>query len=127
MTSTEDKQKADMATADTKDNQASIGSSADANNKATQNDGANASPATVSNGSNSANQDMLNVTKPEENKANAKSDQQGKVNKPKQQAKTLPDTGMSHNDDLPYAELALGAGMAFLIRRFTKKDQQTEE
>ncbi len=26
------------------------------------------------NGSNSANQDMLNVTKPEENKANAKSD-----------------------------------------------------
>ena len=32
---------------------------------------------------------------------------------------------MSHNDDLPYAELALGAGMAFLIRRFTKKDQQT--
>ncbi|NGH54764.1 hypothetical protein G0W03_03190 [Staphylococcus aureus] len=33
----------------------------------------------------------------------------------------------SHNDDLPYAELALGAGMAFLIRRFTKKDQQTEE
>lgn len=41
--------------------------------------------------------------------------------------KTLPDTGMSHNDDLPYAELALGAGMAFLIRRFTKKDQQTEE
>ena len=67
-----------MATADTKDNQASIGSSADANNKATQNDGANASPATVSNGSNSANQDMLNVTKPEENKANAKSDQQGK-------------------------------------------------
>lgn len=127
MTSTEDSQKADMATADTKDNQASIGSSADANNKATQNDGANASPATVSNGSNSANQDMLNVTKPEENKANAKSDQQGKVNKPKQQAKTLPDTGMSHNDDLPYAELALGAGMAFLIRRFTKKDQQTEE
>ena len=40
---------------------------------------------------------------------------------------SLPDTGMSHNDDLPYAELALGAGMAFLIRRFTKKDQQTEE
>ncbi len=76
---------------------------------------------------NSMHQDMLNVTKPEENKANAKSDQQGKVNKPKQQAKTLPDTGMSHNDDLPYAELALGAGMAFLIRRFTKKDQQTEE
>ncbi|HCD7004626.1 TPA: DUF1542 domain-containing protein [Staphylococcus aureus] len=109
----------------TNDTQKSVGSVA--NNKATQNDGANASPATVSNGSNSANQDMLNVTKPEENKANAKSDQQGKVNKPKQQAKTLPDTGMSHNDDLPYAELALGAGMAFLIRRFTKKDQQTEE
>ncbi|SCR77110.1 FmtB protein [Staphylococcus aureus] len=126
-TSTEDSQKADMATADTKDNQAAIGATADVNNKATQNDGVNASPATVSNGSNSTNQDMLNVTKTEENKANVKSAQQGKVNKPKQQAKTLPDTGMSHNDDLPYAELALGAGMAFLIRRFTKKDQQTEE
>lgn len=126
-TSTEDSQKADMATADTKDNQAAIGATADVNNKATQNDGANASPATVSNGSNSTNQDMLNVTKTEENKANVKSAQQGKVNKPKQQAKTLPDTGMSHNDDLPYAKLALGAGMAFLIRRFTKKDQQTEE
>lgn len=126
-TSTEDSQKADMATADTKDNQAAIGATADVNNKATQNDGTNASPATVSNGSNSTNQDMLNVTKTEENKANVKSAQQGKVNKPKQQAKTLPDTGMSHNDDLPYAELALGAGMAFLIRRFTKKDQQTEE
>lgn len=127
VTSTEDSQKADMATADTKNNQAAIGATADVNNKATQNDGANASPATVSNGSNSTNQDMLNVTKTEENKANVKSAQQGKVNKPKQQAKTLPDTGMSHNDDLPYAELALGAGMAFLIRRFTKKDQQTEE
>lgn len=145
MTSTNVSQKDDTATADTNDTQTSVGPVANnkakdmqtndtqksvgsvANNKATQNDGANASPATVSNGSNSANQDMLNVTKPEENKANAKSDQQGKVNKPKQQAKTLPDTGMSHNDDLPYAELALGAGMAFLIRRFTKKDQQTEE
>ncbi len=79
----------------TNDTQKSVGSAA--NNKATQNDGANASPATVSNGSHSMHQDMLNVTKPEENKANAKSDQQGKVNKPKQQAKTLPDTGMSHN------------------------------
>ncbi|HHC9919617.1 TPA: SasC/FmtB family protein [Staphylococcus aureus] len=125
MTSTNVSQKDDTATADTNDTQTSVGPAA--NNKATQNDGANASPATVSNGSNSANQDMLNVTKPEENKANAKSAQQGKVNKAKQQAKTLPDTGMSHNDDLPYAELALGAGMAFLIRRFTKKDQQTEE
>ncbi|HCU8722503.1 TPA: DUF1542 domain-containing protein [Staphylococcus aureus] len=125
MTSTNVSQKDDTATADTNDTQTSVGSAA--NNKATQNDGANASPATVSNGSHSMHQDMLNVTKPEENKANAKSDQQGKVNKPKQQAKTLPDTGMSHNDDLPYAELALGAGMAFLIRRFTKKDQQTEE
>ncbi|HHW9766079.1 TPA: LPXTG-anchored DUF1542 repeat protein FmtB [Staphylococcus aureus] len=125
MTSTNVSQKDDTATADINDTQKSVGSAA--NNKATQNDGANASPATVSNGSNSANQDMLNVTKPEENKAKAKSAQQGKVNKPKQQAKTLPDTGMSHNDDLPYAELALGAGMAFLIRRFTKKDQQTEE
>ncbi|HEI6565489.1 TPA: DUF1542 domain-containing protein [Staphylococcus aureus] len=125
MTSTNVSQKDDTATADTNDTQKSVGSAA--NNKATQNDGANASPATVSNGSHSMHQDMLNVTKPEENKANAKSDQQGKVNKPKQQAKTLPDTGMSHNDDLPYAELALGAGMAFLIRRFTKKDQQTEE
>lgn len=109
-TSTEDSQKADMATSDKKDNQAAIGATADVNNKATQNDGANASPATVSNGSNSANQDMLKVT-----------------NTDKHQAKTLPDTGMSHNDDLPYVELALGAGMAFLIRRFTKKDQQTEE
>ncbi|HEE8872006.1 TPA: DUF1542 domain-containing protein [Staphylococcus aureus] len=145
MTSTNVSQKDDTATADTNDTQTSVGPVANnkakdmqtndtqksvgsaANNKATQNDGSNASPATVSNGSNSANQDMLNVTKPEENKANAKSAQQGKVNKPKQQAKTLPDTGMSHNDDLPYAELALGAGMAFLIRRFTKKDQQTEE
>ncbi|HDE3522489.1 TPA: DUF1542 domain-containing protein [Staphylococcus aureus] len=145
MTSTNVSQKDDTATADTNDMQTSVGSVANnkakdmqtndtqtsvgpvANNKATQNDGANASPATVSNGSHSMHQDMLNVTKTEENKANAKSDQQGKVNKPKQQAKTLPDTGMSHNDDLPYAELALGAGMAFLIRRFTKKDQQTEE
>ncbi|HDP4481093.1 TPA: DUF1542 domain-containing protein [Staphylococcus aureus] len=145
MTSTNVSQKDDTATADTNDTQTSVGPVANnkakdmqtndtqksvgsaANNKATQNDGANASPATVSNGSHSMHQDMLNVTKPEENKANAKSDQQGKVNKPKQQAKTLPDTGMSHNDDLPYAELALGAGMAFLIRRFTKKDQQTEE
>ncbi|HEJ7406082.1 TPA: DUF1542 domain-containing protein [Staphylococcus aureus] len=125
MTSTNVSQKDDTATADTNDTQKTVGPVA--NNKATQNDGANASPATVSNGSHSMHQDMLNVTKPEENKANAKSDQQGKVNKPKQQAKTLPDTGMSHNDDLPYAELALGAGMAFLIRRFTKKDQQTEE
>ncbi len=145
MTSTNVSQKDDTATADTNDTQTSVGPVANnkakdmqtndtqksvgsaANNKATQNDGANASPETVSNGSHSMHQDMLNVTKPEENKANAKSDQQGKVNKPKQQAKTLPDTGMSHNDDLPYAELALGAGMAFLIRRFTKKDQQTEE
>ncbi|HHW7842444.1 TPA: SasC/FmtB family protein [Staphylococcus aureus] len=126
-TSTEDSQKADMATADTKDNQASIGATADVNNKATQNDGANASPATVSKGSNSANQDMLKVTNTDKHQAMVTSAQQGKVNKPKQQAKTLPDTGMSHNDDLPYAELALGAGMAFLIRRFTKKDQQTEE
>lgn len=126
-TSTEDSQKADMATADTKDNQAAIGATADVNNKATQNDGANASPATVSKGSNSANQDMLKVTNTDKHQAKAISAQQGKVNKPKQQAKTLPDTGMSHNDDLPYAELALGAGMAFLIRRFTKKDQQTEE
>lgn len=126
-TSTEDSQKADMATADTKDNQAAIGATADVNNKATQNDGANASPATVSKGSNSANQDMLKVTNTDKHQAKATSAQQGKVNRPKQQAKTLPDTGMSHNDDLPYAELALGAGMAFLIRRFTKKNQQTEE
>ncbi|HCV9035678.1 TPA: DUF1542 domain-containing protein [Staphylococcus aureus] len=127
MTSTEDSQKADMAIADAKDNQASIGSSADANNKATQNGGANASSATVSNGSHSMHQDMLKVTNTDNHQVKTKSAQQGKVNKDKQQAKTLPDTGMSHNDDLPYAELALGAGMAFLIRRFTKKDQQTEE
>lgn len=126
-TSTEDSQKADMATSDKKDNQAAIGATADVNNKATQNDGANASPATVSNGSNSANQDMLKVTNTDKRQAKATSAQQGKENKAKQQAKTLPDTGMSHNDDLPYVELALGAGMAFLIRRFTKKDQQTEE
>lgn len=126
-TSTEDSQKADMATSDKKDNQAAIGATADVNNKATQNDGANASPATVSNGSNSANQDMLKVTNTDKHQAKATSAQQGKKNKAKQQAKTLPDTGMSHNDDLPYVELALGAGMAFLIRRFTKKDQQTEE
>lgn len=126
-TSTEDSQKADMATSDKKDNQAAIGATADVNNKATQNDGANASPATVSNGSNSANQDMLKVTNTDKHQAKATSAQQGKENKAKQQAKTLPDTGMSHNDDLPYVELALGAGMAFLIRRFTKKDQQTEE
>lgn len=126
-TSTEDSQKADMATSDKKDNQAAIGATADVNNKATQNDGANASPATVSNGSNSANQDMLKVTNTDKHQAKAISAQQGKENKAKQQAKTLPDTGMSHNDDLPYVELALGAGMAFLIRRFTKKDQQTEE
>ncbi|HCY8531110.1 TPA: DUF1542 domain-containing protein, partial [Staphylococcus aureus] len=126
-TSTEDSQKADMATSDKKDNQAAIGATADVNNKATQNDSANASPATVSNGSNSANQDMLKVTNTDKHQAKATSAQQGKENKAKQQAKTLPDTGMSHNDDLPYVELALGAGMAFLIRRFTKKDQQTEE
>lgn len=126
-TSTEDSQKADMATSDKKDNQAAIGATADVNNKATQNDGANASPATVSNGSNSANQDMLKVTNTDKHQAKATSAQQGKENKAKQQAKTLPDTGMSHNDDLPYVELALGAGMAFLIRRFTKEDQQTEE
>ncbi|EHO87447.1 Gram-positive signal peptide protein, YSIRK family [Staphylococcus aureus subsp. aureus 21262] len=127
MTSTEDSQKADMATTDTNDTQKSVDSAANNKAKDMQTNDMKASLATVSNGSNSANQDMLNVTKTEENKANAKSAQQGKVNKPKQQAKTLPDTGMSHNDDLPYAELALGAGMAFLIRRFTKKDQQTEE
>lgn len=126
-TSTEDSQKADMATADTKDNQAAIGATADVNNKATQNDGANASPVTVSNGSHSMHHDMLKVTNTDKHEAKATSAQQGKENKAKQQAKTLPDTGMSHNDDLPYAELALGAGMAFLIRRFTKKDQQTEE
>ncbi|HGZ9304889.1 TPA: LPXTG-anchored DUF1542 repeat protein FmtB [Staphylococcus aureus] len=123
MTSTEDSQKADMATTDTNDTQKSVDSAANNKAKDMQTNDMKASLATVSNGSNSANQDMLNVTKTEENKASAKSAQQGKVNKPKQQAKTLPDTGMSHNDDLPYAELALGAGMAFLIRRFTKKDQ----
>ncbi|HDJ2940752.1 TPA: DUF1542 domain-containing protein [Staphylococcus aureus] len=127
MTSTNVSQKDDTATADTNDTQTSVGPVANNKAKATQNDGANASPATVSKGSNSANQDMLKVTNTDKHQANVKSAQQGKVNKPKQQAKTLPDTGMSHNDDLPYAELALGAGMAFLIRRFTKKDQQTEE
>lgn len=84
-TSTEDSQKADMATSDKKDNQAAIGATADVNNKATQNDGANASPATVSNGSNSANQDMLKVT----NTANTKlrQHQRNKVKKIKQNNK----------------------------------------
>lgn len=127
MTSTNVSQTDDTVKADTNDTQASVGSAANNKAKDMQTNDMKASLATVSNGSNSANQDMLNVTKTKENKTNAKSAQQGKVNKPKQQAKTLPDTGMSHNDDLPYAELALGAGMAFLIRRFTKKDQQTEE
>jgi hypothetical protein len=45
----------------TKDNQAAIGATADVNNKATQNDGANASPVTVSNGSHSMHHDMLKV------------------------------------------------------------------
>ncbi len=127
MTSTNVSQTDDTATADTNDTQKSVGSAANIKAKDMQTNDMKASLATVSKGSNSANQDMLNVTKTKENKTNVKSAQQGKVNKPKQQAKTLPDTGMSHNDDLPYAELALGAGMAFLIRRFTKKDQQTEE
>ncbi|HDN3467867.1 TPA: DUF1542 domain-containing protein [Staphylococcus aureus] len=127
MTSTNVSQTDDTATADTNDTQKSVGSAANNKAKDMQTNDMKAPLATVSKGSNSANQDMLNVTKTKENKANAKSVQQGKVNKPKQQAKTLPDTGMSHNDDLPYAELAQGAGMAFLIRRFTKKDHQTEE
>lgn len=127
MTSTNVSQTDDTATADTNDTQKSVGSAANNKAKDMQTNDMKAPLATVSKGSNSANQDMLNVTKTKENKANAKSVQQGKVNKPKQQAKTLPDTGMSHNDDLPYAELALGAGMASLIRRFTKKDHQTEE
>ncbi|HHW6244006.1 TPA: SasC/FmtB family protein [Staphylococcus aureus] len=109
MTSTNVSQTDDTATADTNDTQKSVGSAANNKAKDMQTNDMKAPLATVSKGSNSANQDMLNVTKP------------------KQQAKTLPDTGMSHNDDLPYAELALGAGMAFLIRRFTKKDHQTEE
>ena len=63
--------------------------------------------------------DMLKVTNMTNTKLRQHQRNKAK-NKAKQQAKTLPDTGMSHNDDLPYAELALGAGMAFLIRRFTK-------
>lgn len=127
MTSTNVSQKDDTATADTNDTQTSVGPVANNKAKDMQTNDMKVSLATVSNGSNSANQDMLNVTNTDDHQAKTKSAQQGKVNKPKQQAKTLPDTGMSHNDDLPYAELALGAGMAFLIRRFTKKDQQTEE
>ncbi|HAR2847961.1 TPA: DUF1542 domain-containing protein [Staphylococcus aureus] len=127
MTSTNVSQKDDTATADTNDTQTSVGPVANNKAKDMQTNDMKASLATVSNGSNSANQDMLNVTNTDDHQAKTKSAQQGKVNKPKQQAKTLPDTGMSHNDDLPYAELALGAGMAFLIRRSTKKDQQTEE
>ncbi len=127
MTSTNVSQKDDTTTADTNDTQTSVGPVANNKAKDMQTNDMKASLATVSNGSNSANQDMLNVTNTDDHQAKTKSAQQGKVNKPKQQAKTLPDTGMSHNDDLPYAELALGAGMAFLIRRSTKKDQQTEE
>ncbi|HCY6611249.1 TPA: DUF1542 domain-containing protein [Staphylococcus aureus] len=127
MTSTNVSQKDDTATADTNDTQTSVGPVANNKAKDMQTNDMKASLATVSNGSNSANQDMLNVTNTDDHQAKTKSAQQGKVNKPKKQAKTLPDTGMSHNDDLPYAELALGAGMAFLIRRSTKKDQQTEE
>ncbi len=127
MTSTNVSQKDDTATADTNDTQTSVGLAANNKAKDMQTNDMKASLATVSNGSNITNQDMLKVTNTDKHQAKAKSAQQGKVNKPKQQAKTLPDTGMSHNDDLPYAELALGAGMAFLIRRFTKKDQQTEE
>ncbi|HDT7032876.1 TPA: DUF1542 domain-containing protein [Staphylococcus aureus] len=127
MTSTNVSQTDDTATADTNDTQKSVGSAANNKVKDMQTNDMKAPLATVSKGSNSANQDMLKVTNTDKHQAKATSAQQGKVNKPKQQAKTLPDTGMSHNDDLPYAELALGAGMAFLIRRFTKKDQQTEE
>ncbi|EHJ09075.1 SasC/FmtB family protein [Staphylococcus simiae] len=47
--------------------------------------------------------------------------------KVKREKKELPKTGVTYTDDLPYAELALGAGMAFLIRRFTKKDEQSEK
>ncbi|HDA0029951.1 TPA: DUF1542 domain-containing protein [Staphylococcus aureus] len=127
MTSTNVSQTDDTATADTNDTQKSVGSAANNKVKDMQTNDMKAPLATVLKGSNSANQDMLKVTNTDKHQAKATSAQQGKVNKPKQQAKTLPDTGMSHNDDLPYAELALGAGMAFLIRRFTKKDQQTEE
>ncbi|MBE5676982.1 DUF1542 domain-containing protein [Staphylococcus sp. SS87] len=116
---------------ETKDNQPSAGltSSSTANNKVedTQNDDMKATLGTVSNGSNNSNQGMHKVTKTDNKQNNVKAVQQNKDNKTKQKAKALPDTGMSHNDDLPYAELALGAGMAFLIRRFTKKDRQTEE
>ncbi|HCU0555752.1 TPA: DUF1542 domain-containing protein [Staphylococcus argenteus] len=110
-----------------KDNMTTAG----ATDKATQNDNTKASVASVSNENNSTNQEMTETRKSNIDKDNAMSVQQNKDTKAepktKQKAKALPDTGMSHNDDLPYAELALGAGMAFLIRRFTKKDRQTEE
>ncbi|HHS2940322.1 TPA: LPXTG-anchored DUF1542 repeat protein FmtB [Staphylococcus argenteus] len=110
-----------------KDNMTSAG----ATDKATQNDNTKASVASVSNENNSTNQEMTETRKSNIDKDNAMLVQQNKDTKAepktKQKAKALPDTGMSHNDDLPYAELALGAGMAFLIRRFTKKDRQTEE
>ncbi|RZH79290.1 hypothetical protein, partial [Staphylococcus aureus] len=60
MTSTHVRQKDDTAKADTNDTKKSVGP--DATNKVTQNEGAKASPATASNGSNSANQDMHHVT-----------------------------------------------------------------
>lgn len=110
-----------------KDNMTTAG----ATDKAKQNDNTKASVASVSNENNSTNQEMTETRKSNIDKDNAMSVQQNKDTKAepktKQKAKALPDTGMSHNDDLPYAELALGAGMAFLIRRFTKKDRQTEE
>ncbi|MGZ1581372.1 SasC/FmtB family protein [Staphylococcus argenteus] len=112
---------------DAKDNMTTAG----ATDKATQNDNTKASVASVSNENNSTHQEMTETRKSNIDKDNAMLVQQNKDTKAepktKQKAKALPDTGMSHNDDLPYAELALGAGMAFLIRRFTKKDRQTEE
>lgn len=95
--------------------------------KGVQNDDVKAAVSPLSYESNGANSDMHKVSKPDLSTVNAKSTQQGNDYKAKQKSKALPDTGMTHNDELPYAELALGAGMAFLIRRFTKKDRQIEE
>ncbi|VDZ36082.1 truncated methicillin resistance-related surface protein [Staphylococcus aureus] len=79
MTSTNVSQTDDTATADTNDTQKSVGSAANNKAKDMQTNDMKAPLATVSKGSNSANQDMLNVTKTKENKANAKSVQQGKL------------------------------------------------
>lgn len=57
-------------------------------------------------------------------KDNKQSSEQHKLSD--KQPKQLPNTGGNSDYDLPLAELTLGAGMAFLIRRFTKRNQESE-